>query len=240
MMASRCSAVGRAGMAMSASSRAGATVRGTGPAKTIAAATIVITAMFIHPRLVRLLICLLYHWIHQAFSGETFRASRIQSGRLGRCRGSRIILGLLRNCLYAGRSFVDIELEFERSSEVIGVARSRGVELIFDTGRGIDKQGLWPMEVLVASLGGCLNLDLGAALQESDYAVDRLTMTITGHRDDDIPAIDRITCHIDVWSPGLSQPAAEELLAYALGRSTIYNTLARAVKLDVTIVTHTS
>jgi uncharacterized OsmC-like protein len=135
---------------------------------------------------------------------------------------------------------VDIELEFERSSEVIGVARSRGVELIFDTGRGIDKQGLWPMEVLVASLGGCLNLDLGAALQESDYAVDRLTMTITGHRDDDIPAIDRITCHIDVWSPGLSQPAAEELLAYALGRSTIYNTLARAVKLDVTIVTHTS
>jgi len=132
---------------------------------------------------------------------------------------------------------VDIELEFERVGEVLGVARSRGVELIFDTGYGIDKQGMWPMEVLAASLGGCLNLDLGTALQESGYAVDRLTMTITGHRDDDIPSIDRIACHIDVWSPGLSQPAAEELLSYALGRSTIYNTLAKTVKLDVTIAT---
>lgn len=47
---------------------------------------------------------------------------------------------------------MDIELEFERVDEVLGVARSRGVELIFDTGHGIDKQGLWPMEVLVASL----------------------------------------------------------------------------------------
>jgi len=135
---------------------------------------------------------------------------------------------------------MEFTLEFERSSDFIGVARSRGVELVFDTGHGIDKQGLWPMEVLVASLGGCLNLDLGAALQESDYAVDRLTMTIAGHRDDDIPAIDRIDCHIDVWSPALSQPSAEELLAYAVGRSTIYNTLSRAVKLDVTIAAHTS
>jgi hypothetical protein len=65
-------------------------------------------------------------------------------------------------------------------------------------------------------------------------------MTITGHRDDDIPSIDRIACHIDVWSPGLSQPAAQELLSYALGRSTIFNTLAKAVKLDVTIIAHTS
>jgi uncharacterized OsmC-like protein len=135
---------------------------------------------------------------------------------------------------------MEFTLEFERSSDVIGVARSRGVELIFDTGHGIDKQGLWPMEVLVASLGGCLNLDLGAALQESDYAVDRLTMTITGHRDDDVPAIDRVACHIDVWSPRLSQPAAEELLSYALGRSTIYNTLVKAVKLAITITAHTS
>jgi len=135
---------------------------------------------------------------------------------------------------------MEFTLEFERSGDFMGVARSRGVELIFDTGHGIDKQGLWPMEVLVASLGGCLNLDLGVALQESDYAVDRLTMTITGHRDDDIPSIDRIACHIDVWSPGLSQPAAQELLSYALGRSTIFNTLAKAVKLDVTIIAHTS
>lgn len=135
---------------------------------------------------------------------------------------------------------MEFTLEFERSSDFIGVARSRSVELVFDTGHGIDKQGLWPMEVLVASLGGCLNLDLGAALQESDYAVDRLTMTIAGHRDDDIPAIDRIDCHIDVWSPTLSQPSAEELLAYAVGRSTVYNTLSRAVKLNVTIGSHTS
>jgi uncharacterized OsmC-like protein len=135
---------------------------------------------------------------------------------------------------------MEFTLEFERSSDIIGVARSRSVELIFDTGHGIDKQGLWPMEVLVASLGGCLNLDLGVTLEESGYTVDRLTMTITGHRDDDIPAIDRITCHIDVWSPGLSQPAAEELLAYALGRSTIYNTLSKAINLDVTTTARTS
>jgi uncharacterized OsmC-like protein len=135
---------------------------------------------------------------------------------------------------------VDIELEFERVGEVLGVARSRAVELIFDTGHGIDKQGLWPMEVLVASLGGCLNLDLGAALELSGYPVEKLTMTLRGHRDDDIPSIDRIACHIDVWSPGLSQPAAEELLSYALGRSTIYNTLAKAVKLDVSIAVLTS
>ncbi|HEY5001124.1 MAG TPA: OsmC family protein [Candidatus Cryosericum sp.] len=135
---------------------------------------------------------------------------------------------------------MDIELEFERVGEVLGVARSRGVELIFDTGHGIDKQGLWPMEVLVASLGGCLNLDLGAALELSGYTVEKLTMAISGHRDDDIPSIDRIACHIDVWSPGLSQPAAEELLAYALGRSTIYNTLSKAIELDVTTTAHTS
>jgi uncharacterized OsmC-like protein len=135
---------------------------------------------------------------------------------------------------------MEFALEFERSGNVIGVARSRGVELIFDTGHGIDKQGLWPMEVLVASLGGCLNLNLGAALQESDYAVDRLTMRITGHRDDDIPCIDTASYHIDIWSAHLSQQAAEELLSYALGRSTIYNTLAKAVKLDVTITAHTS
>lgn len=135
---------------------------------------------------------------------------------------------------------MEFTLEFERSGDFIGVARSHGVELVFDTGHGIDKQGLWPMEALVASLGGCLNLDLGAALQESDYAVDRLTMTITGHRDDEIPAIDRINCHIDVWSHALSLPTAEELLAYAVGRSTIYNTLSRAVKLNVTIAAHTS
>jgi len=134
---------------------------------------------------------------------------------------------------------MEFTLEFERTSDVIGVARSRGVELVFDTGYGIDKQGLWPMEVLAASLGGCLNLDLGAALQESGHAVDQLTMTIAGHRDDDTPSIDRIACHINVWSPGLSQPAAEELLSYALARSTIYNTLAKAVKLDITIATHT-
>jgi uncharacterized OsmC-like protein len=135
---------------------------------------------------------------------------------------------------------MEFALEFERSSDVIGVARSRGVELIFDTGHGIDKQGLWPMETLVASLAGCLNLDLGAAMELSGYPVEKLTMTLRGHRDDDIPAIDHIACHIDVWSPGLSQPAAEELLAYALGRSTIYNTLAKAVKLDVTITAHVS
>jgi uncharacterized OsmC-like protein len=135
---------------------------------------------------------------------------------------------------------MEFTLEFERSSDVIGVARSRGVELVFDTGHGIDKQGLWPMEVLVASLGGCLNLDLGAVLQESDYAIDRLTMTIAGHRDDTIPCIDTASCHIDVWSASLSQEAAEELLSYALGKSTIYNTLAKAIKLDVTIAAHTS
>jgi uncharacterized OsmC-like protein len=135
---------------------------------------------------------------------------------------------------------VDIELEFERVDEVLGVARSRGVELIFDTGHGIDKQGLWPIEVLVASLGGCLNLDLGAAMEQSGYPVEKLTMTLRGHRDDDVPCIDTASYHIDIWSAPLSQQAAEELLSYALGRSTICNTLAKAVKLDVTITAHTS
>jgi len=135
---------------------------------------------------------------------------------------------------------MEFTLEFERSNDVIGVARSRGVELIFDTGRGIDKQGLWPMEVLVASLAGCLNLDLGAAMELSGYPVEKLTMTLQGHRDDDVPCIDAASYHIDIWSPGLSQPAAEELLLYALGRSTIYNTLTKAVKLDITITAHTS
>jgi len=135
---------------------------------------------------------------------------------------------------------MEFALEFERNSDIIGVARSRGVELIFDTGHGIDKQGLWPMEVLVASLGGCLNLDLGAAMELSGYPVEKLTMAISGHRDDDIPCIDTASCHIDIWSAHLSQQAAEELLSYALGRSTIYNTLAKAVKLDVTITAHTS
>jgi uncharacterized OsmC-like protein len=135
---------------------------------------------------------------------------------------------------------MEFALEFERSNDVIGVARSRGVELIFDTGNGIDKQGLWPMEVLVASLGGCLNLDLGAAMEMSGYPVEKLTMTLRGHRDDDIPSIDAAWCHIDVWSASLSQEAAEELLSYGLGRSTIYNTLTKAVKLDVTITAHSS
>ena len=135
---------------------------------------------------------------------------------------------------------MDIELEFERVDEVLGVAHSRGVELIFDTGNGIDKQGLWPMEVLVASLGGCLNLDLGAAMELSGYPVEKLTMILRGHRDDDIPCIDAASCYIDVWSASLSQQAAEELLSYALGRSTVYNTLAKAVKLDVTITAHSS
>jgi len=135
---------------------------------------------------------------------------------------------------------VDIELEFERVDEVLGVARSRGVELIFDTGHGIDKQGLWPMEVLVASLGGCLNLDLGAAMELSGYPVEKLTMTLRGHRDDGIPCIDTASYHIDIWSAHLSQQAAEELLSYALGRSTVYNTLTKAVKLDVTITAHSS
>jgi hypothetical protein len=43
-----------------------------------------------------------------------------------------------------------------------------------------------------------------------------------------------------VWSASLSQQAAEELLSYALGRSTVYNTLAKAVKLDVTITARSS
>jgi uncharacterized OsmC-like protein len=94
------------------------------------------------------------------------------------------------------------------------------------------------MEVLVASLGGCLNLDLGAALEASGYAVDKLTMTLSGHRDDDVPRIDHISCHIDVWSPRLEQEAAEQLLSYALGRSTIYNALVKAVNLAVTVVAH--
>ena len=38
---------------------------------------------------------------------------------------------------------MEFALEFERNNDVIGAARSRGVELIFDTGNGIDKQGLW-------------------------------------------------------------------------------------------------
>jgi len=135
---------------------------------------------------------------------------------------------------------VDIELEFERVGEVLGVARSHGVELIFDTGHGIDKQGLWPMETLVASLAGCLNLDLGAAMELSGYPVEKLTMTLRGHRNDDIPCIDTASYLIDIWSAPLSQQAAEELLSYALGRSTIYNTLAKAIKLDVTITAHTS
>jgi uncharacterized OsmC-like protein len=135
---------------------------------------------------------------------------------------------------------VDIELEFERVDEVLGVARSRGVELIFDTGHGIEKQGLWPMEVLIASLGGRLNLDLGAVMELSGYPVEKLTMTLRGHRDDNIPCIDTASYHIDIWSAHLSQQAAEELLSYALGRSTIYNTLAKAVKLDITITAHTS
>jgi len=135
---------------------------------------------------------------------------------------------------------MDFGLEFERTSEILGIARSRGVELVFDTGHGIDKQGMWPMEVLVASLGGCLNLDVGAALQMSGYNLDRLTMTLSGHRDDDIPRIDRIACHIDVWSSNLSQAAADEILAYALGRSTICNTLADAVTLEITISPHES
>jgi len=135
---------------------------------------------------------------------------------------------------------MDFGLEFERTSDILGTARSRGVELVFDTGHGIDKQGMWPMEVLVASLGGCLNLDVGAAVQMSGYPLDRLTMTLSGHRDDDIPRIDRISCHIDVWSSNLSQAAADEILSYALGRSTICNTLADAVTLDITISPHES
>ncbi len=135
---------------------------------------------------------------------------------------------------------MQFELEFERIDGVIGVARSRGVELVFDTGHGIDKQGLWPMEVLVASLAGCLNLDLAAALSEAEHSVDRLTMEVTGHRDDSIPCIDTASYHIDVWSPRLSQKAADELLAYALGKSTIYNTLAKAIKLTVTVAVHRS
>ncbi|MHB8070484.1 MAG: OsmC family protein [Candidatus Cryosericum sp.] len=135
---------------------------------------------------------------------------------------------------------MEFQLEFERSGEILGIARSRGVELVFDTGHGIDKQGMWPMEVLVASLGGCLNLDVGAALEGSGYAVDKLTMTLSGHRDDDIPRIDRISCRIDVWSSNLSQAAADEILAYALGRSTIANTLADAVTLEITISPHES
>lgn len=133
---------------------------------------------------------------------------------------------------------MEFGLEFERSGEVLGIARSRGVELVFDTGHGIDKQGMWPMEVLVASLGGCLNLDVGAALEGSGYAVDKLTMSLSGHRDDDTPRIDRISGHIDVWSGNLSQAAADEILAYALGRSTIYNTLADAVILEIAISPH--
>jgi uncharacterized OsmC-like protein len=135
---------------------------------------------------------------------------------------------------------MEFTLEFERNSDIIGVARSRGVELIFDTGHGIDKQGLWPMEVLVASLGGCLNLDLGSALELSGYPVEKLTMSLQGHRNDTIPCIDTASCHIDVWSASLSQEAAEELLSYALGKSTIYNTLAKAIKLDVTVTAHAS
>ncbi|HWQ21270.1 MAG TPA: OsmC family protein [Clostridia bacterium] len=135
---------------------------------------------------------------------------------------------------------MEFGLEFERTSEILGTARSRGVELVFDTGHGIDKQGMWPMEVLVASLGGCLNLDVGAALQMSGYTLDRLTMTLSGHRDDDIPRIDRISCRIDVWSSNLSQAAADEILAYALGRSTICNTLADTVTLEITISPHES
>ncbi len=135
---------------------------------------------------------------------------------------------------------MEFGLEFERTSDVLGTAWSRGVELVFDTGHGIDKQGMWPMEVLVASLGGCLNLDVGAALQMSGYPLDRLTMTLSGHRDDDIPRIDRISCHIHVWSSNLSQAAADEILAYALERSTIHNTLVDAVTLDITISPHES
>jgi uncharacterized OsmC-like protein len=135
---------------------------------------------------------------------------------------------------------MEFTLEFERNSDIIGVARSRGVELIFDTGHGMDKQGLWPMEVLVASLGGCLNLDLGSALELSGYPVEKLTMSLRGHRDDTIPCIDTASCHIDVWSASLSQEAAEELLSYALGKSTIYNTLAKAIKLDITVTAHAS
>lgn len=133
---------------------------------------------------------------------------------------------------------MDFELAFERVNGTIGVARSRGVELIFDTGRGINKQGMWPMEVLVASLGGCLNLDIGAALDNSGYTLERLTMTINGRRNDDIPCIDHIACRIDVWCSGLSQDGADEILSYALGRSTIYNTLAGSVSLDVSLVPH--
>jgi len=135
---------------------------------------------------------------------------------------------------------MDFTLEFERSSDIIGVARSRGVELIFDTGSGIDKQGMWPMEVFVASLGGCLNLDLGSALGLAGYPVEKLIMTLQGHRDDIIPCIDAVSCHIDVWSESLSQEAADELLSYALGKSTVYNTLARTIKVDVTVIAHTS
>lgn len=135
---------------------------------------------------------------------------------------------------------MDFTLELERSSDVIGVARSRGVELIFDTGNGIDKQGLWPMEVLIASLGGCLNLDLASALELAGYPVEKLIMTLRGHHDDIIPCIDAASCHIDVWSASLSQEAAHELLSYALGKSTLYNTLANTIKLDLTVTAHPS
>jgi len=133
---------------------------------------------------------------------------------------------------------MEFALEFERNGEYIGVARSRGVELVFDTGRGVDKQGMWPMEVLVSSLAGCLNLDLGSAMEEAGYPVEKLTMQVTGHRDDDIPCIDTASYRIEVWSPRLEQATAEQLLSYALGRSTIYNTLVKAVQLTITVTAH--
>jgi hypothetical protein len=50
--------------------------------------------------------------------------------------------------------------------------------------------------------------------------------------------VDRASYQIDVWSPRLEQEAAEQLLSYALGRSTTYNTLVKAVNLAVTVVAH--
>lgn len=56
-----------------------------------------------------------------------------------------------------------------------------------------------PMEAVLASLGGCMSIDIMMILEKQRQQVDDYKVEVIGHRVDDVPAVfDQITIHITI------------------------------------------
>ncbi len=94
--------------------------------------------------------------------------------------------------------------------------RGQGFTMDLGPGAGGKHEGMLPMPVVLAALGGCMGVDVKLILEKMRESVETLEINLLGEADEGIPKIYRkITMDIRVSGEGLTRDKVERAVELA-------------------------